>query len=361
MPDEWFVRVQEKEYGPVDLETLLEWKADERLIPQNEVRHGEEAGWLPAAQFPELFASEPIGSAQPERLFRRRGFGQIIAESLRIYGRGFPQFFALALLVAIPSLALNLGWAFVDFREGEPMNAATRAASIVIAISLTALLLTWPIFVGGLQFATVELAAGRKVRLKEILRRAFSDWSRLARLSLFVYGSYVFWTVLPLMAILALASAPSLISIFIALVVLAFQVYMASRLFVNFMFWQQSCVIAGLEGIEALRESKELAHSRSQEPRLQRPLYRGAIFASIWLVLLLILSVAIEMPFTLVRLQGITSLEEGMTLMQQLMHAPVPDTLTIASYVASSLAHAALRPLLGILFVVLYFDSKATR
>jgi hypothetical protein len=33
--------------------------------------------------------------------------------------------------------------------------------------------------------------------------------------------------------------------------------------------------------------------------------------------------------------------------------------MTIATYALSSLVHAVLRPLLGIAFVVLYFDAKA--
>ncbi|MFL6540710.1 MAG: hypothetical protein ACJ8HU_08105, partial [Chthoniobacterales bacterium] len=94
-------------------------------------------------------------------------------------------------------------------------------------------------------------------------------------------------------------------------------------------------------------------------PWHQRPLWRGAIIASIWLVVLVAVSVAVETPFTLVRLHGIKTLEEGIALLQQLLNAPTPDRLTIATNVVSSLVHAALRPLLGIAFVVLYFDAKS--
>src|SRR4051812_18548471 len=106
MPEEWFVRVQGKEYGPVDLETLLEWKSEGRLIPENELRANGEADWIPAAQSPELFGPPPLLAKQSDRLFRRRSFAEIITESLRIYRRGFPHFFALALLVAVPSLGM---------------------------------------------------------------------------------------------------------------------------------------------------------------------------------------------------------------------------------------------------------------
>ena len=134
---------------------------------------------------------------------------------------------------------------------------------------------------------------------------------------------------------------------------------MAGRLFINFMFWQQSSTLGELEGAEALRESRDLARSRKEAPRLDRPLYRGAIIASLWVVVLLVFSAAIELPFMVARLQGITSFEQAYAMMQSLANAPAPDGMTIATYVLSSLVHAALRPLLGIAFVLLYFDARA--
>jgi len=41
MSDEWFVRVQGKEYGPVSTETLREWKGEGRLIRENELRRAD--------------------------------------------------------------------------------------------------------------------------------------------------------------------------------------------------------------------------------------------------------------------------------------------------------------------------------
>ena len=38
MSEEWMVRVEGKEYGPVDLDELREWKREGRLIRENEVR-----------------------------------------------------------------------------------------------------------------------------------------------------------------------------------------------------------------------------------------------------------------------------------------------------------------------------------
>ena len=43
MADRWLVRVGEKEYGPVDLDTLGDWKREGRLLPTNEVRREAES------------------------------------------------------------------------------------------------------------------------------------------------------------------------------------------------------------------------------------------------------------------------------------------------------------------------------
>ena len=75
--------------------------------------------------------------------------------------------------------------------------------------------------------------------------------------------------------------------------------------------------------------------------------------------MLLAFSAAVELPFLLIRVQGITTVEQASELVQNLMNAPAPDAMTIATYVLSSLVHALLRPLLGITFVLLYFDAKA--
>jgi hypothetical protein len=47
-------------------------------------------------------------------------------------------------------------------------------------------------------------------------------------------------------------------------------------------------------------------------PRLDRPLYHGAIVASVWLLLLLALTFGLQLPFMLVRFIGIENPEEAM-------------------------------------------------
>jgi hypothetical protein len=197
--------------APVDLETLLEWKEEGRLIPANPVRREGEAEWADAGTIPALFPPAVAPGAGSDLPIHRRTFGEIITQTLRIYLKGFPLFFALALMVAVPSLGLKLSLAFVNSLPGEPLSGTARIAAVVAVVMLLALLAAWPIFLGGLQVATSELAAGRAITLADVLQRAKSLWARIAKLAMFVYGSFMFWTALPLVAILALASSPSVV------------------------------------------------------------------------------------------------------------------------------------------------------
>jgi hypothetical protein len=359
MPDEWFVRVHGKEYGPVDLDTLREWKADGRVIAQNEVRRGREGDWILAGAVPELFPAVAEVTEPVPEFFRARTFGQIIGDTLRLYRRGFWVFFAVALISGLPALALQICLLFVDTREGVALTLTSRFASSGAVLSLLTLMVLWPVFIGGIQFATAEAASGRRPRLRDVLGKSLAHWRRIGKLSLFVYGSYLFWTLLPLLAVALVAATPSIPAILLALCALGFQVFMVGRLFINFMFWQQSCTFGALEAADALRDSKELARSRPDHPWHERPLFRGAMLASIWLVVLLVLAVAIEMPFLLLRLRGVASLQDAVTMLQTLTKAPPLDALTFASQFISTIVNAAFRPLIGIAFIVLYFDAKA--
>src|SRR5262249_3520966 len=57
--EEWIVRVQGREYGPVNIETLREWKAEGRLLPANEARRADVDLWTTAAEIPGLFSLPP--------------------------------------------------------------------------------------------------------------------------------------------------------------------------------------------------------------------------------------------------------------------------------------------------------------
>ncbi|MDQ6655294.1 MAG: DUF4339 domain-containing protein [Verrucomicrobiota bacterium] len=358
MAEEWFVRVEGKEYGPVDLDTLREWQADGRVIPQNEVRPAG-GDWIFAGAVPELFPPPPLPLRDAQYL-RPRSFREILSDTFRLYARGFPQFFALGLLVGIPALGFQISMMFTGTSgSADSVSLTSRLAAGAVVLCLLLLIALWPLYLAAMQLAVADLTAGRAIRIGNLLRRARERWRLVAKLCLFVYSSFLFWTALPLLAVGLVASSPSIPSVLLALVALAFQVYMVGRLFINFMFWQQTSVIDGEETLESLRASQELARSGRHEPWTERPLYRGTALASIWLVLLVALAVALEVPVLLWRLRGVGSMEGAVALMDTLVKNPPADALNVVSYAVSSLANAALHPLLGIAFVVLYFDAKA--
>src|SRR5207244_3433409 len=224
MADRWFVRVGEKEYGPVDLDTLGDWKREGRLLPTNEVRRESESDWTRAATIPGLFGPPPLPAATGHPLVRRRTFGEIIQDSFRIYKSAFLPFFVLTLLIAVPTLALELTSPAYGIFSQAGGNGLTRAR-IIALIAFTALVVAWPI-----------------------------------------------------------------LSLVLALLILAVQVIMVARLWVNFLFWQQSAYISNLDGLDALRESKLLARSKRRPRKSTRPLWRGALLVSLWVLIVLGLS-----------------------------------------------------------------------
>ena len=358
MPEEWFVRVLGKEYGPVDLETLREWQTDGHLIATNELRRATETEWVQAGTLlPELFAP-PAPPPPPEpiavQLERRRSFGQILADTCRLYARGFLTFVGLSALVGVPTLGFWVSLAFTNLRADAPLSGSGRIAAALAIIMGVLILVTKPLFIAGLQFATAELAAGRHVRFRDVLRRAVNFWPRIAQLCLITYSAFLFWGLMPLLVALGAVAQPTALSLVFAVLGLVVGVYMFGRLFVNFLFWQQTATIGGLHGLDALQQSKEVARAGRAAPWLDRPLYRGAILASLWLVLDFAVSVAVQLPFVIARLMPAQSFEQAIAIMR----AQEPDALTVATYVVSVGVDTILRPLLGIAFVVLFFDAK---
>src|SRR5207247_10527646 len=155
--------------------------------------------------------------------------------------------------------------------------------------------------------ATCGVLEGCQVRVCGLLRRASNFFPRFARLSLIVYGSYFLCTAIPVAIILSLASeSPTILSLLLALLILAVQVIMVARLWVNFLFGQQSAYISNLEGAAALRESKMLARSQRRPRKSTRPLSRGALLASLWVLLGLGLRAGAEIPLILPKLRSVS-------------------------------------------------------
>src|SRR5205823_14233376 len=52
--EEWILRVDGREYGPTNIETLREWKAEGRALPSKEARRAVAGRWCLAADMPGL-------------------------------------------------------------------------------------------------------------------------------------------------------------------------------------------------------------------------------------------------------------------------------------------------------------------
>jgi hypothetical protein len=366
MANRWFVRVGEKEYGPVDLDTLGEWKREGRLLPTNQVRPESDSVWTTADSIPELFGPPPLPVQTGNPLVRQRTFGEIIRGSFAIYKSALLPFFVITLLVGIPQLVMELTQpAYGIFLQSSKTGGVT-AAKVIALFGFIALVVNWPVFLAGIQIATVDVLEGRKVRLGELLRRAANFFPRFARLSLIVYGGYLICTAFPLVIILGLVSGGEttslvalLFSIFLALLILTAMVIMLGRLWINFLFWQQSAFISNLEGVEALRESKVLARSKRRQQRWARPLWRGVLLASLWVLIVLGLSASVEIPLLFSKFQNVSTAEDMMKIWENLNTPTAPDAILISTAVISSLLRALMRPLLGIAFVLLYFDARS--
>lgn len=361
------VRVEGKEYGPVDEEDLREWRAEGRLIRQNEVRRLGEEAWFPAGDLPEIFGEEPPEQAPepPDLIVRRRTGPEILRETIRIYRGGFWRFLLFGLLTAVPMFVLQ--WHFPkvplpNLAAGSTATGPAVAIPPICWLMLLLVILLWPVSTAAFQFVADDILRGRQRSMAEQLDTALQRWGRMLSTGLVVYASYFFWVFVSFTAMVALLGAGiPVVSQMLYLLVGAFMVYMLVRLFLNFLFWEQTAAFGDEGAVLALRESKELARCAPEAPRLDRPLFRGVIMVLGWLVLLLLVLMAVQFPLMLVRLSGLENPEQARVLMDTLAQAKTPDALMIASDVLAALVNLILRPLLAISFLVLYYDAKARR
>src|SRR5437764_12918123 len=145
MAERWLVRVGQKEYGPVDLDTLGDWKQEGRLLPTNEVRRESESDWTRATTIPGLFDPPPPPAATGHPLVRRRTFGEIIRDSFRIYKSALLPFFVLTFLIAVSTLALAVtrpAYGILPQAEGSGLTR-TR---VMAFMRFTSAGVGWPVF-----------------------------------------------------------------------------------------------------------------------------------------------------------------------------------------------------------------------
>jgi hypothetical protein len=363
MAEEWIVRVQGREYGPANIDTLLEWKEEGRLLPENEARTASADLWSTAATIPGLFdveAGVPAAgrSTQAPLPVARRSFGQILAATLQIYRKGFFQFLGLTLLVLLPSVCSQLTSALLHTARGSGGDVRVLVAGLFAFLMFILSVAMLPVYIAGIQILTVEIAGGRRPGFVTALNEAVRYWPRIAALCIFVYGVFSLLMVFGLIiAGIALAGASSLLLVFFALGLLVLQVWMFGRFFVNVLFWQQFAVLENAGFIDSLRGSRNLARSGRNLPWFERPLWRGALIASLWFAFVLAVTLVSEWTLFSHYFNQLMTTQDPQTLLQQLSEAQQTRGFDISAF-ALNVVQKILQPLLGIAFVVLYLDSK---
>ena len=362
--DEWMVRVQGTEYGPANIETLREWKAEGRLLPSNEARGAHVDLWTTAAEIPGLFDVETLAAAsdrpltQPPLQIPRRSFTQILTETLQIYRKGFFQFLGLTLLVLLPSICSQLTTALVKPPAGSSVDVLSVLAAGFAFLMFILSIVMWPVYIAGIQILTAEIVRGNRFSLVAVLNTAVKFWPRVAALCIFVYGVFFLLMVFGLaIAAMSLAAGSSVLLVLVAMALLILQVWMFGRFFVNVLFWQQFTVLENAGFIDSLRESRDLARSGRDLPWFQRPLWHAAFIASIWFVVVLAITLGAQWGTLHHYLNQVMTTQDPQALLQQMTEAQKASGFNIAAF-ALSVVEKVLQPLVGIAFVVIYLDSK---
>ena len=368
--EEWIVRVDGREYGPANIDTLREWKAEGRVLPANEARRADAELWTLAAEIPGLFDGEPLATADATQLNRSisprqlppvlpsRGFGHILAETFRIYARGFLQFVPLTLLVVLPSVCGQLTAMWTQTVHPSDADLRALAAGGFAFLMFICSMAMWPVYISGIQIFTAEMAAGRRLGFLAGLNEAVRFWPRVAALCVFVYGVFFLLILFAfLIAAMIIAGASSLFVIFLALGLLVLQVWMFGRFFVNVLFWQQFAVLENEGVVDSLRESRNLAHSGRELPWFQRPKWRGAFIASLWLAF--VLAIALISGWTTLQhsFNELMTTQDPQALLQKLTEAQQARGFDVLGFTLG-LLQKILQPLIGIAFVVIYIESR---
>ena len=371
--EEWMVRVDGREYGPANIDTLREWKTEGRVLPANEARRAGAELWTLAAEIPGLFGAEPPAAANAAPLNRSispkpvppplssGGFGRILAETFRIYARGFFQFVPLTLLVVLPSVCGQLIAMWTQSVQASDADLRVLAAGGFAFLMFIFSAAMWPIYISGIQIFTAEIAAGRRLGFFAGLNEAVRFWPRVAALCVFVYGVFFLLILFALViAAMIVAGASSLFVIFLALALLGVQVWMFGRFFINVLFWQQFAVLENAGVVDSLRESRNLANSGRELPWFQRPMWRGVFIASLWLAIVLAIALVSEWTTLQHSFNELMTTQDPQALFQKLTEAQQARGFDILGF-SLGLLQKLLQPLVGIAFVVIYMDSRRER
>ena len=375
MAEQWIIRVEGKEYGPVDLAMLQEWKADGRVLPNNPARRENVDLWETAGEIPGLFRTQPPPvqtEASDQRSDVRRQTTEskapsrnVLIETFRIYFRGFFQFFGLALLSILPILCGEFTSRFIDTAQGVNGDLRTLVAAAFGLCMFVLRIVLIPVYVAGIQILAAELATGQRVGFFSVLNGAVKYWPRVAGIGLFVWGVFLLLFVFALGIAIMVLTSSNLVSIVLALGLLAIQVWLFTRFFINVLFWQQFAVLENLGATDALRESRNLARSGKNLPWYQRPMWRGAFIVSIWYAFLIALGLSVlwprlaaEWPVYQDYFNQLTQGQDPQAVLQKINTTLQTSHGFDYRALLLNIGERILQPLLGIAFVVLYLDSK---
>jgi len=371
MAEQWIIRVQGKDYGPADLQTLQEWKADGRVLPTNPARRADLEDWQTAAEIPELFGIEPPPvqtrgqrsevrdqkSDVGEEIVSKPPRRNLLTETFGIYFRGFFQFLGLSLLSIVPVVCAELTSRFIDTAPGVTVDLRTMVAGAFGLCMVVLRLVLFPVYIAGIQILTAELATRQRISFLSVLNGAVKYWPRVAGLCIFVYAIFFFLTIFGFGLVFMAASANTVLSAVIVLGLLVIQIWLVSRFFVNVLFWQQFAVLENLNAADALRESRKLARTGPDLPFYQRPLWRGALIVSLWMAF--VLAITITPQWAMLRDYFVQALQTpDPQVLYEKMSAAMQSHGVDYQALGLNVLQRILQPLLGIAFVVLYLDSK---
>lgn len=377
MSQQWIIRVQEKEYGPVDLGMLREWKTEGRVLPTNAARRSDMDLWQTAGDIPGLFQVEqpPIqpevgqqSAISDQKSVTKPPARRIPTETFQIYFRGFFQFLGLTLLTMLPSLGSQFAGAMIQAAPKVNVDLRTLITAAFSVSMFVFTLVLWPVYVAAIQILTVELTAGRRVRFFSVLNHAIKYWPRVAGLCIFVYaifGLIVGFGLAVLLMLLAATLSGSLFSIVFVLGLSLLQIWLFARFFINVLFWQQFAVLENATAVEALRSSRNLARSGRELPWYQRPVWRAAIIVSVWYAFVIIVEVVAywpkivaEWPLVQSYYSQLLSAPDPQGILQKMLANLPRDQGISFREVSWSILARVVEPLLGIAFVVLFLDSR---
>ena len=392
MAEQWIIRVQGKDYGPADLDTLREWKADGRVVPENPARStdvdlaavgsAKEAQWQTAAEIAGLFQIEPppVQTDVGARVSRaieadtaatttsKTPSRNLLTETFRIYFRGFFQFLVLTLLIAVPSLAGRLFGMMMEARGNLSPDLRTNVVEAFTVCMFVLTLVLWPIYVAGIQILSVELSGGQRIGFLSVLNHAVKYWPRVAGLSIFVYLVFFLLTAFGMSVVLMVYAAGIAASVFLTVIALSLavvQIWLFCRFFAFTLFWQQFAVLENLPAYDSLRQSNRLAHSGRDLAWYQRPLWRGALIVSLWAAFVLAIGtlvlwpkIAAEYPLIRDLVNQLPGAQDPQALIQKTVDSLPKEQPATLSEIGLSVLQRILQPVLGIAFVVLYLDSK---